>query len=121
MQDSEEYMIFGTKCLDSPQISEHHLFHTSCFRISPPPCSHDVPFQHGLLAQDAFEVEGAQVDGLKPSVQDELRHGAAHGGRMLQPVPAETRCEVHVVDQRVQTHNAVLVESVVVVKPRPCS
>lgn len=88
---------------------------------SPCPCSHDVPLQHGLLAEDAPEVVGAQVDGLKPSVQDELGDGAAHGGRVLQPVSAETRCEVHVVDQRVQTYDAVLVEGVVVVIPGPCS
>lgn len=83
--------------------------------------SQDVPLQHGLLEEDASEVVGAQVDGLEPSVQDELGDGAAHGGRVLQPVSAETRRKVHVVDEGVQTHHAVLVERVVIVKSRPRS
>lgn len=80
----------------------------------------NVPLRHGLLEKDASEVEGAQIDGLEASIQDELCHSATHSGRLLQPVSTETRRQVHVVDQRVQAHDAVLVERVVVVKPRPC-
>lgn len=80
---------------------------------------HDVPLQHGLLRQDASEVESAQVQRLEASIQDELCHGAAHGGGVLQAVPAEARGKVHVVDQRVHADDAVLVEGVVVVVSGP--
>lgn len=87
----------------------------------PPPCSHNVPLQHGLLTEDASVIEGAQVNGLEVPIQDELGHSTAQGGRVLQPMSTETCCQVHVVYQWVQTHDAVLVKRVVVIKPRPCS
>ena len=80
---------------------------------------HDVPFQHRLLGQDPSEVESTQVQSFKTSVQDQLGHGPAHGGRVLQAVAAEARGKEHVVDQRVETDDAVLVEGVVVVEAGP--
>jgi len=80
---------------------------------------HDVPLQPGLPGQDALEAEAAQVQRGEVPVQDQLGHGAAHGGRVLQAVAAEAGGEVHVVDQRVHPDDAVLVEGVVVVVTGP--
>lgn len=80
---------------------------------------HDVPLQHGHLLHDTSEAEAAQVQRLKVPVQNELGHGAAHGGGVLQAVAAEAGGKVHVVDERVNPDDAVLVEGVVIVETRP--
>lgn len=85
--------------------------------VSPP--LHDVPLQHGLPGQDAAEVEAAQVQRGEVPVQDELGHGAARGGGVLQAVAAEAGGEVHVGDERVRPDDGVLVEGVVVVETGP--
>lgn len=80
---------------------------------------HNVPLQHGFPGQNASEAEAAQVQRLKAPVQDQFRHGATHGGGLLQAVAAETGGKVQVVDERVKPDDAVLVEGVVVVETRP--
>ncbi len=71
------------------------------------------------MSEDASEAEAAQVQRFKVSIQDQFCHSTAHGGGVLQAVAAETGGKVHVVDQRVQTNDAVLVEGVVVVETCP--
>lgn len=80
---------------------------------------HNVSLQHGFLLHYASEGKVAQVQRFKVSVQNEFGHSAAHGGGLLQAVAAEAGGKVHVVDQRVQADDAVLVEGVVVVETRP--
>ncbi|CAG5870307.1 unnamed protein product [Menidia menidia] len=66
--------------------------------------------KHGLLTQNPPETEAAQVQRLEVPVQDELGHGPAHGGGVLQAVAAEARGKVHVVDGRVHADDGVLVK-----------
>lgn len=80
---------------------------------------HDVSLQQGFLLHYASEAKVAQVQRFKVAVHNELGDSAAHGGGLLQAVAAEAGGKVHVVDQRVQPDDAVLVEGVVVVETRP--
>lgn len=80
---------------------------------------YDVPLQHGFLGQNASEAEAAQVQRFKVPIQDQFCHSATHRGGLLQAVAAETGGKVHVVDLRVNTDDAVLVEGVVVVETCP--
>lgn len=80
---------------------------------------HDVPLQHLLMLQNPVETEAAQVQSFKASFQDEFCQAPAHRRRVLQAVAAEAGGEVHVLDERVQADEAVLVEGVVVVETGP--
>lgn len=83
------------------------------------PHLNDVPLQHRLLGQNSFEAEVAQVQRFKVPVQDQFCHCATHSGGVLQAVAAEAGGKVHVIDQRVNPDDAVLVEAVVVIETRP--
>lgn len=74
----------------------------------------------GLLSQvKAVEEEGAQVDGLEVALQHHLCHSPAHGGGLLEPVATEACRKVHVDDEGVRAHHAILVKGVVVVVASP--
>ena len=74
----------------------------------------------GLLSQvKAAEEEGAQVDGLEAALQHHLCHSPPHGGGLLEPVAAEACRKVHVDDEGVRAHHAILVKGVVVVVAGP--
>src|SRR5882724_8409749 len=68
---------------------------------------------HPLIA------EAAQVEATVGAIGDQFGDGAADGGRLLQPVPAEPVGEVKVPDLRMWPQYRVLVERVVVVVPDP--
>jgi len=79
----------------------------------------NVPLLHGRRGQDAIEAQIRQVQRLEAVVQDHLGYRAADGWRVLQAVAAEARGEVHVLYQRVEAQDGVLVEGVVVVVAGP--
>lgn len=100
-------------------------------------CEHEPRMMHGaagsaelmgsddvvlvdLLSQvKAVEEEGAQVDRLEVAVQHHLCHSSPHSRGLLEPMATEARGKVHVDDERVGTHHAILVEGVVVVIASP--
>lgn len=80
---------------------------------------HNVSLQHGFLFHDASEAKVAQVECFKVAVQNEFCHGEAHSRGLLEAVATESSGKVHVVDQRVDSNDGVLVEGVVVVETCP--
>lgn len=84
-----------------------------------PVSSEDILLQDFLSQVKAAEEEGAHVDGLEVALQHHLGHSSPHGRGVLQPVTAEARSEVHVDNQGVGAHHAVLVKGVVVVIASP--
>lgn len=81
--------------------------------------SDDVALFDLLSQVKAAEEEGAQVDGLELALQHHLGHSSPHGGGLLEPMATEARGKVHVDDQGVGAHHAVLVKGVVVVIAGP--
>lgn len=81
--------------------------------------SDDVALFHLLPQIEAAEEEGAQVDSPELALQHHLGHSSPHGGGLLEPVAAEACGKVHVGDQGVGAHHAVLVKGVVVVVAGP--
>lgn len=86
---------------------------THCFVL------HDVPLHHGFLCQDASEAESAQVQSLKVPIQNEFCNCSTHSRGVLQAVTTEPSRKVHVIDQRVDTDDSILIKCVVVIVTSP--
>lgn len=86
---------------------------TQCFVL------HDVPLHHGFLRQDASEAESAQVQSFKVPIQNEFCNSSTHSRGVLQAVTTEPSRKVHVIDQRVDTDDPILIKCVVVIVTSP--
>jgi hypothetical protein len=83
------------------------------------PHSDDIALLELLSQVKAAKEEGAHVDGLEVALQHHLCHSSPHSRGMLEPMTTEACSKVHVDNQWVGAHHAILVKSVVVIIASP--
>src|ERR1041385_2593952 len=81
--------------------------------------SYDVEFSHATPLSDTLIAEQSEIDRYILLMGNELRDGAAGGGRLLQAVTREAIREDEIHDLRMPPDHGILVEGVVVVVSGP--